>query len=167
MKKIFVWALVIAMALSMTGCSKKEKREELLKYLYEDCTELDVLCSEMIESFNSVVSDNQFNNAVTYKEFKDVTKPKAEAALKEAKDVAEQIEDEDLAEVHGLFIDYLEAFIEVIDMAMKGIDESSNDQIDRVNARLKEVNGMREEYHNRLKELGEECDVEITYTLGN
>ena len=165
MKKIFIWALVIVMVLSMAGCAKKEKREALIKYVDVDTAELDILCGEMLDSFNSVVSDNQFNNAVTYKEFKDVTKAKAEATLVEAKEVAELIEDEDIAEVHGLFIDYLETFIEVIDMAMKGIEESSNDQINRVNARLDEVNEMRMEYHNRLKELGEECGVEITYTV--
>ena len=165
MKKIFIWALVIVMVLSMAGCAKKEKKEALIKYMDVDTAELDILCGEMLESFNSVVSDNQFNNAVTYKEFKDVTKAKAEATLAEAKEVAELIEDEDIAEIHGYFIDYVEAFIEVLDMAMKGIEESSNDQINRVNARLKEVNDMRVEYQEKLKELGKECDVEITYTL--
>lgn len=165
MKKILILTLVVVMVLGLVGCSKKEKKEAMQRYIDYDMAELNILYDEMITSYNGAVSDNHINDAVSYKEFKDNTKGKAEAALKEAREVAEGIEDEELASIHNIFVQYLEGFDEVLDMAIKLIEESRIDQVDNVNTKIKELEKLRVEYQKKLVAYGKECDVEVTFDV--
>ena len=162
MKRILVLAMALVMALSVSGCARKAQREALLQYMNYDTVQMDIKSDQMIDSFNSVVSDNQFNNAVTLKEFKDKTRGLAEDALEEAIIVRELIEDEDIAEIHEKYIVYLEEYIKLIDMAIMGIEETSPDIVNQVNSRLNELNEMLVEYYDALKDFGKECGVEVS-----
>ena len=165
MKKILVLALVVVMALGLGGCAKKAKQEALLQYIDYDMTELTILYDEMITSYNGVVSKNHINDAVSYKEFRDNTKGKAEAALKEAREVAATIEDDELANIHNIFVEYLIGFDEALDMAIKLIEDTRPDQVEAVNKKLRELEAMRNEYQNKLVEYGKECDIEVTFSV--
>ena len=161
MKKIFILTLVLVMTLSLAGCAKKAKSEALLQYMNYDKVQMDILADKMLDSYNSVVAGNQFNNAVTVKEFKDNTRGLAEDVLAEAKVVAELIEDEELAEIHAMYIQYAEGYIELIDMAIAGIEQNSPDIINKVNTKVNELNQLLEDYYDELKAFGKDCDVEV------
>lgn len=167
MKRLFIYGIMLVMAFSLIGCSKQEKREAILQYINCDSEELLILCQDMLASYNGVVLDKHFNSAVTYKEFNDNTVVLAKTALEEAYEVAELIDDEELANIHKILIEYLEGFVEVLDLAVKGIEQTSVDKINQVNEKVKVLNGKSQKYYEELKKMGEKYDVEIVFPTNN
>ena len=164
MKKIFVLALISIMMLSLVGCNEEEKMQALIHYMDYDTAELDIICGEMQESFNSVSSGKETNGAVICKEYKDTTLDLAKETLREAKEVADKIEDKEIAEVHNYFVIYAENVVGFIELTIKAVESGSDSKIDEANARLAEINAMLTKYHDELIKLGKKRGLEITFT---
>ncbi len=153
MKKVFSIILLCTMLLSLAGCVDKEAQKEVKTYV--DTTSVPLMEQErkMLASYSTVIGMNYKDDSTLCMEFVTNTIPMATSLLSTAEEITETITDEELKEVHQIYVSYVTEFIDALRMFLKAVDEGDESIKDAANAKLEVADSYAKEFRARLQEL--------------
>lgn len=161
MKRITSVFLVLILAFSLVACGSNEKQEALLQYLNEDIVELVKIENELIESYSSVTGENYSSDMETYTEFVENTVNLARELNDEAVDLSLNISDDEVLDVHRLYMNYSNKFLSTISIMISALENQDATQIAEANEKLNEANNLVLDYKRELNKLAEKYNIEI------
>lgn len=161
MKRIVVFCLIAVLLLGLGGCVVKEKQEALLNYINNDVIELGNIENELLASYGSVTGDNYANDLVTYTEFTTNTLQLAQQLNNKAVSITNGIEDEEILEIHRLYMNYSSKMLNTITIMVSAIEKQDALLMSQANEELNEANNAVLDYKLALNELAEKYGVEI------
>lgn len=161
MKRITSIFLVLFLLLGVGGCGNSEKQEMLLKYINEDTAEMGEIESELLESYGSVTGDNYSSDIETYTEFNNNTITLARELSDEAVDISFSITDDEILEVHRIYMDYSNKFLSAVGIMISAIENQDTAQISEANEKLNEANNLALDYKRELQNLAKKYNIEI------
>lgn len=161
MKRIVLIIMVLILAIGLGGCANNEKQESLLQYINNDVIEMGEIETKLIESYGSVTGENYINDNEMYEEFTEDTINLARELNDKAVELAFNIEDDEILEVHRLYMDYSNKFLNVIVIMISALENQDSTQIAEANEKLNEANNLALDYKKELNSLAKKYNVEI------
>ena len=158
MKRVICILLGLLMLLSLMGCGKSEKQADLYKYIEVDMAELAKLEEKMIKSYESVTGENYASDYDTYVELSEITIVLARELNDEVLDLSYEINDDELLEVHRIYMNYCSKFLSALGMIITAIENQDYTQISEANEKLNEANNFALDYRRALDDLAEKYD---------
>lgn len=155
MKKIFSIMMLCTVLLGLAGCVDKEAQEELKNYIDTTSVSLQEQEKSMLASYSSVIGTSYTDDNTLCMELVLNTIPMADGLLSTASAVTETIADEDLREVHEIYVSYVTEFVDALRLLLKAVDEQDGTISEAANAKLLNADGYAKEFRARLEELKE------------
>ena len=161
MKKVMALIFVIVMVFGLTGCRAVERQEALLDYINNDVAELGTIEEELLASYESVSGENYTDDLEMYTEFTSNTSDLARNLNEKAVEIAEEITDEEILEVHRLYMNYSNKFMSVINLMISALENQDITLAVEANEKLNEANNYALDFRKALSRLAEKRDVEF------
>ena len=161
MKKVLLLILCAVLAFSFVGCTPSEEAEELVSYINNDLAELEEYEADFLESYDSVSGDNYTDDATMYEEFSTNTLDYLTAWEEKATDVAENIKDSKIAEVHTIYTSRITKCRNVLVTMLDALETQDLEKVTKANDMMTEASELATEFRSELDELAEEYSVEI------
>ncbi len=153
MKKRFIAVLLCMMLSVLAGCVDKEAQEAVKNYTDTVSPVLMEQEQKMLASFSSVVGANYTDDSTLCLELVQNTIPMATNLKSTAEGITETITEEELSEVHALYISYVAEFEEALRMLLTAVDEQDETISAAANEKLNNADRIAKEYRTRLQEL--------------
>lgn len=138
-----------------------KKQEALLQYINHDIKDLGKLETEFLESYGSVTGENYVNDMTMYTEFTNNTIELARKLNDEAVELADSITDDELLEVHRLYMNYSNKCLNAVTLFTSALENQDYALVVEANEVLNEANNCIIDYRKELKKLANEYHVEI------
>ena len=132
-----------------------------MDYVNTSMTTIGVLETSLLESYTSVVGNNYTNDNALYTELKLKTLNRAQALNSEAIRIGEALTDEEIKEVHDLYVSYSAEFLEALNLLKSAIEQKDLTISAQATEKLNSANTFAQEYQARLQSLAEEYEVEL------
>ena len=160
MNKVCSIGILCAGLLGMAGCVDKEAQEAVKTYI--DTTSVPLMEQEqkMLESYTSVIGDNYTDDATMCMEFVTNTIPLATNLQATAEGITETITNEEVLEVHNIYLSYVSEFVGALRMLLTAVDEQDQAIAAEANAMLNNANTYTVEFRTALQELKEKYSLE-------
>lgn len=161
MKRVISMVMVLILMVGLVGCGSNEKQEMLLQYINNDIVAMGEIETKLLASYGSVTGENYTDDNVMYREFSDNTVNLARQLNDKAVEVASKITDEDILEVHRVYMDYSNKYLSVITIMLSALENQDSAQVTEANEKLNEANNLALDYRTKLNNLAKENNVEI------
>jgi len=161
MRRILLTILTLVLGVGLSGCGNSEKQEALLQYINNDCVEMAEIENKLLASYESVTGNNYVSDDKTYTEFTTNTIELAKQLNNKAVEVAGNIKDEEVLELHRIYMNYSNKFLSSFNLMIAGRDRQDMSKISEANERLNEANNLALDYKKELYRLAEKYNVEI------
>ena len=160
MKKFLSIVMLCAVLLSLAGCVDKEAREAVKNYV--DTTSVALMEQEqkMLSSYSSVIGMNYKDDNTLCLELVTNTIPMADGLVGSASAITETITDEELQEVHKIYVSYATEFVDALRLLLKAVDEQDESYTRAANEKLGNADGYAKEFREGLQELKEKYKLE-------
>jgi len=153
MKKFLSIMMLCTVLLSLAGCVDKEAQEAVQNYLDTASVSLKEQEQKMLDSYSSVIGANYTDDSTLCMELVTGTIPMATSLRSSAEVIADTITEEELLEVHQLYVSYATEFEEALRLLLKAVDEQDKTIRDAANAKLENADAYAKEFRTRLDEL--------------
>ena len=160
MKKFFSIITLCTMLLGMAGCVDKEAQEAVMSYVDTASMTFGTMEKQMLESYTSVIGDNYTDDATMCMEFVTNTIPLATNLQATAEGITETITNEEVLEVHNIYLSYVSEFVGALRMLLTAVDEQDQAIAAEANAMLNNANTYTVEFRTALQELKEKYSLE-------
>ena len=161
MKNFICILLIFVLSVSLVGCSNNEKQDELLKYSNDIVSKLEPIEDAFNKSYKSVTGENYIDDETTYTEFTENTIVLARELSDKALDFANEINDEEIMEVHRIYINYASNQLNAINLMITAIENKDREMVSTANEKLNEANNYALDYKTKIKSLVKKYDLEI------
>ena len=161
MKRNSLLVIPIVLLMFLAGCVSSEKQDALLKYLNEDLVEIAEIETAMLESYGSVSGNNYTDDADMYDELTMNTIELAKQLNIKAVDVMNSLTDENIMEVHKLYVEFTTKYISAFTLMLAALEEQDHKLIAEANEYIAEGNNLGFDYQRGLQKLADEYDVTI------
>lgn len=158
-KGLFVGALC-AMLLGLAGCVDKEAQEAVKNYVETTSVSLKEQEQTMLVSYTGVIGENYTDDTSLCTELVVNTIPMATALKSEAESVLETITEEELAEVHISYVNYISEFEAALRLLLTAVDEQDKTISEEANVMLNNANTHATEFKTGLQALKEKYGIE-------
>lgn len=138
-----------------------KKQEILLEYINNDIEDLVELETELLESYESVTGSNYENDAITYNELSNTTIYLARELNDEAVDIAVSITDDELVEVHKLYVNCSNKYLNAITLILSALENQDYELAAEANELLNEGNNYGIDFRKELRKLADKYHVEL------
>ncbi len=161
MKRLVLIMMVLILTVGMGGCASNEKQESLLQYINDDAVEMGEIETKLLESYRSVTGENYTNDNEMYEVLTEDTIDLARELNDKAVELAFNIEDDEILEVHRLYMDYSNKVLNVIVIMISALENKDSTQIAEANEKLNEANNLALDYQRELDSLAKKYNVEV------
>ena len=138
--------------------STVEAIEEYIDIITGDLLDLE---NEFRESYASVSLDNYVDDSTMYEELTSNTVVLGEELLEAAEEIMDEITNDEVADVHNIYIEYAEVNLEAIETVIEALEEQDEDLIEEANDLLTEGTELGEEFADALNALMAEYGVTL------
>lgn len=175
MKRFYSIGIICVLLLGMAGCREKEEKkaqgfvensvdaeaQEAVRY-YVDTTSVSLKEQEqkVLESYSSVIGENYKDDTTLCLELVTNTIPMATRLQSAAEAITETITEEELLEVHELYVSYATEFVDALRLLLKAVDEQDESVTREANEKLGNADGFAKEFRAGLQELKEKYKLE-------
>ena len=153
MKKFVSIMMLCVMLLGLAGCVDKEAREAVKTYVETSSVALMEQEQKMLASYSSVIGANYTDDDTLCMELVTNTIPMADGLVASAAAISETITNEDLLEVHGIYVSYATEFVGALRFLLKAVDEQDESYTRAANEKLGNADTFAKEFRTRLQEL--------------
>lgn len=155
MKKFFSIMMLCVVLLSLAGCVDKEAQEAVKTYVDTTSIPLKELEQKMLASYSSVIGMNYKDDSTLCLELVTNTIPMATSLQGAAETITETITEEELQEVHKLYVSYTVEFLGALRLMLTAVDEQNESIKDEANAKLETADVYAKEFRAGMQELKE------------
>ena len=138
--------------------STVEAIEEYIDIITGDLLDLE---NEFRESYASVSLDNYVDDSTMYEELTSNTVVLGEELLEAAEEIMDEITNDEVADVHNIYIEYAEVNLDAIETVIEALEEQDEDLIEEANDLLTEGTELGEEFADALNALMAEYGVTL------
>ena len=160
MKKLFSIGILCALLLGMAGCVDKEAKEAVKTYVDTTSVSLKEQEQRMLASYSSVIGMNYKDDNTLCMELVTNTIPMADGLVGAASAITETITNEELLEVHELYVSYATEFVDALRLLLKAVDEQDETYTRAANEKLGNADTYAKEFRAGLQELKEKYKLE-------
>ena len=136
-------------------------QQELIDYINNGISELSALESSMLNSYNSVSTDNYTDDETMYNEIKNNTIVYARDLQSKAFEIAAGIKSEKVKDLHDLYIDFASGYFSAMGYLLTGLENSDREYVLKCNECITEANKAVSQFREDIVSLMEELNVEI------
>lgn len=151
---------LLLVACFLSGCTDKASQEEIINYVNVEQPKFLEVQNEMLSSYNSVIGDNYTNDLVTYEELETNTVPLLNDLQEKVN--ALEIKNEDLKEVHKIYIEYTRSFKNSVISLMSAIEDQDTSKTIDSNNYMYEAQDYAKDYDDKVMELCKKYNITFT-----
>ncbi|MBE7046322.1 MAG: hypothetical protein E7396_02785 [Ruminococcaceae bacterium] len=162
MKKFLFLLVITVLSFCLTGCGNSKKQDELIEYS-NNITKYNLERTEddFNKSYKSVTGENYVDDITTYTELSEKTVILARQLSDTALELSKQITDEEIMEVHRIYINYASKQLNAITLMISAIENQDYALVSDANERLNEANNYALDYKREISKLVEKYDLEL------
>ena len=153
MKKLISIIMLCTMFFGLAGCVDKEAQEEVKTYIDTTSVPLQAQEQKMLVSYSSVIGANYKDDSTLCLELVTNTIPMADGLVGSASLITETITNEELKEVHELYVSYATEFADALRLLLKAVDEQDKSYTRAANEKLSNADAYAKEFRAGLEEL--------------
>jgi len=162
MKRTIFTIVGLLLVFNLIGCGNSEKQDALLKYINKDLVEISDIETKFLESYESVTGDNYTNDFDMYVEFSNNTSILARELNSAALEVGMAIDDEEILEVHKIYIDSTSNFMNAVSLFLSALETQDYAQLSLANEKLNKANSLALDFKKELNKLAEKYNIVIS-----
>lgn len=161
MRKFSSLILILICVLGIVGCGNNEKQDALMAYSNDILSELQPIEDAFNESYKSVTGENYNDDETTYNELKKNTIVLARELSDGALVACDEITDEEILEVHRIYVNYAANQLNAINLMITAIENEDRAMVSTANEKLNEANNYALDYMTKIQALTEKYDLEL------
>lgn len=162
MKRLVTIILILLVLLiSLTACGPSQKQKEIINYISNDCSEMTEIERNVLASYKSVSGENYVGETEMYNEITNHTVGLAEELNDKSLEVLDNINCNEILEVHKIYMDYSDKLLDAMECMALGIEHHDDEQIIQANELLDEVNSLSIDYVTAIENLAEENNIRL------
>lgn len=158
-KKYLFCILIIIIPLILCSCGKRKQQKEIINYINVELPEITSLEEKSINEYNKATGQNYESDSKLYDVLKSKVIPDYTEFILKLKNI--KIENEELKEIHQIYIDASNLQLDAFNFILKAIDNQDSAYINEANKKLDEARSKLTVYRNKLFEIAEKYNVQI------
>ena len=158
MKRLLVICMVLIAAL-FAGCGNKVAQDEIIRYNNVELPELKKLEDAVLQSYGSVIGTNYTNDFVVFAELEENTVPLVRKLSEKAEAI--DIKNEDLKNVHQIYIKYCRAMMNGMIAMQHAVETQDRSKVIDANKYMDESRDLGKEYAQKYQELCKKYNLTI------
>ncbi|MTI49350.1 hypothetical protein [Sporosalibacterium faouarense] len=156
-KKIVLLGILTIIIFAVIGCSNTTK-DDLLNYTNDKLPRITNLEGEALDEYQSIISQDDYSYQILYSSLKDSIIPKYTQFVEKLEAIS--LNTEEVKSIHSLYVQGAKKQLEALTSLKEGIEEKSNEKIDKTGELLKESKELMNEYNDKVLKLADEVGVD-------